>query len=130
MIVRLALAAGVIGVVTGAWALWRRPPGRLGRAELSGIGVRGPAIVQFTTRYCAPCKAAAPRLQAAADETRIPYRQIDVGERPDVARAYGIRSVPTIAVTGRGGRVLGVWTSLPPDGEIAAAARRARSPTA
>jgi thioredoxin len=130
MIVRVAVAAGLLIAVAGAWTLWRRPPRRLERAELSGLGVLGPAIVQFTTGFCAPCKAAAPRLQAAADDTRIPFRQIDVGERPEVARAYGIRTVPTIAVTGRHGRVLGVWTTLPPDGEIAAAARRARSGTA
>jgi thioredoxin 1 len=129
MILRLAVAAGMLIVVAGAWALWRRPPRRLGRAELSGLGVRGPAIVQFTIRSCAPCKAATPRLQAAADEMRIPFRQIDVGERPEVARAFGIRTVPTIAVTGRDGRVQGVWTALPADGEIAAA-HRARSGTA
>lgn len=130
MIVRLAVATGAVIAVAGIWVLWRRPPRRLGRAELSGLGVRGPAVVQFTTRYCAPCKAAVPHLQAAADQSRVPFQQIDVGDHPEVARRYGIRSVPTIAVTGRGGRVLGVWTSLPPDGEIAAVARRARAPTA
>ncbi|MGH2766857.1 MAG: thioredoxin family protein [Actinomycetota bacterium] len=123
--IRLAVAAAVLLAVLGAWLLWRRPPRRLGRAELAGLGIRGPAIVQFTTRYCAPCKAAAPHLQAAADETGIPFRQIDVGQRPEVARRYGIRTVPTITVTGRGGRVVGIWTSLPANGEIGEAARRA-----
>lgn len=127
MTLRLVVALAVLAAVGGAWALWRRPPRRLGKTDLARLGVRGPAIVQFTTRYCAPCRAAAPRLQSAADEARVPFRQFDVGDRPEVARVYAIRTVPTIAVTGRGGRVEGVWTALPPDGEIADAARRARS---
>ena len=129
MILRLAIAGGVVLLVLGAWLLWRRPPRRLGRADLAALGIREPAIVQFTTRYCAPCKAAAPHLQAAANASGIPFRQIDVGERPEVARAYGIRTVPTIALTGRGGRVLGVWTGLPENGELAEAARRAQAGT-
>ena len=128
--IRVAVAAGALLVVLGAWLLWRRPPRRLGRADLAGLGIRGPAVVQFTTRYCAPCKAAAPHLQTAADESRVPFRQVDVGEHPDLARVYGIRTVPTIAVTGPGGRVMGVWTALPGNGEIVEAVRRARSGSA
>ncbi|MGH2661398.1 MAG: thioredoxin family protein [Actinomycetota bacterium] len=125
MSLRLALAAGVLLVLAGGLALWRRPPRRLGLLELGELGVRGPAIVQFTTRSCAPCKAAVPRLEAAAQDTEVPFVQIDVGDRPEVARRYGIRTVPTIAVTGRGGRVLEVWTRLPHDGRVAETARRA-----
>ena len=50
---------------------------------------------------------------------------MDVGERPEVARRYGIRTVPTIVVAERTGRVLGKWTALPADGEIGRAAARA-----
>lgn len=127
MILRLLIAAAILAAVAGAYLLWRRPPRRLVRSDLAGLGIRGPAVVQFTTRYCAPCKAAAPHLQWAADEARVPFRQVDVGRLPKVARAYGIRTVPTIAVTGRGGRVLEVWTALPPDGEVARVARQGQA---
>ncbi len=50
----------------------------------------------------------------------------DVDPYP-ISDAYGIRTVPTIAVAGRGGRVVDVWTSLPPLEELAAATRRART---
>jgi len=125
VILRIALAVGVLLLMTGAYVLWKRPPRRLVRLDLAGLGIRGPAIVQFTTKTCAPCKAAAPRLQDAADQARVPFRQIDVGQRPDVARACGIRTVPTIAVAGRNGRVTDVWTALPPNGEVAQAIQRA-----
>jgi thioredoxin-like negative regulator of GroEL len=125
MAVRLAIAGGVIGVLSAVYLVWKRPPGRLVSLELGELGVQGPAIVQFTTRYCAPCRAARPELEAAADRAAIRYTQIDVGERPDVARRYGIRTVPTIVVAARSGRVLGKWTALPGNGEIAAVATRA-----
>jgi thiol-disulfide isomerase/thioredoxin len=125
MIERLLLAAAVFAAVGGLVLAWRRPPRRLGSASLASIGIRDPAIVQFSTASCGPCKVAAPHLRAAADRAGIPYHQVDVGERPDVAQTYGIRRVPTIAVTGAGGRVIGVWTGL--SGEISQAALAASS---
>lgn len=125
MILRTSIAAGVLLLMVGGYFLWKRPPRRLSGLDLASLGIAGPAIIQFTTRYCGPCKAAAPHLQEAADRNGIPFLQLDVGERPEVARTYGIRTVPTIAVTGGAGRAVGVWTSLPSDGEIVEAVHRA-----
>jgi thiol-disulfide isomerase/thioredoxin len=125
---KIALFVALLGTVTTWYVLWRRPPRRLQgrRLDLGSLGIAGPAIVQFTTRYCAPCKAAVPHLARAAERTRVRFAQVDVGARPDLARTYGIRTVPTIAVADGDGRVLGVWTSLPANGEIVEAASRAR----
>jgi thiol-disulfide isomerase/thioredoxin len=125
MALRLAIAGGVLGMLSALYLIWKRPPGRLVRLELDEFGLNGPAIVQFTTRYCAPCRAARPELEAAAERAAIRYTQIDVGERPELARRYGIRTVPTIVVAAGSGRVLGTWTALPGKGEIVAAAARA-----
>ncbi len=127
MIERVLLAGLVFTLVAGLAFAWRRPPRRLGSSSLASIGIHEPSIVQFTTAGCGPCKVAAPHLRQAADRAAIPYRQIDVGERPDVARTFGIRRVPTIAVTGPGGKVVGVWTAL--SGEISEAAIAASSVT-
>ena len=126
--IRAALAASVLLGVYGAWLLWRRPPRRLARADLAGLGIREPAIVQFTTASCAPCRAAAPHLEAAAGRAGVPYRQIDVGERPDVAGRLGIRTVPTVALTGTGGRVVRVWVGVPDRAELVDAAQADRAP--
>jgi thiol-disulfide isomerase/thioredoxin len=123
-VIRLAVAVSLLIAVYGAWLLWRRPPRRLARADLGGVGIREPAIVQFTTRSCGPCRAAAPYLEEAAVRTGVAFRQIDVGNRPDLARRFGIRTVPTIALTGRGGRVLRVWTEVPDHGELTDAVGR------
>ena len=125
MEVRLLVALGVIAALSLGAVAWRRPPRRLGRASLAGIGVREPAIVQFTSPICSSCKASEPRLREVADRAAVPFLQVDVAERPEVARALGVRRVPTIAVTGRRGEVVGVWTSL--SDEISAAAQRVRT---
>jgi thiol-disulfide isomerase/thioredoxin len=123
---RLLVAVAIVAAVALAYVMWRRPPRRLAKGTLASLGVRGPALVEFVTEGCPPCREVAPRLHAAAAEARVPFLQIDVGAKPEVARTFGIRSVPTVAVTGAGGRVLDVWTAIPPDGEVAEAARRAR----
>lgn len=127
MLVRLGIALGVVLLLYGALLLWRRPPRRLRALDLASLGVTGPAIVQFTTGFCAPCKLAAPRLRGAAEDLGLAYAQLDIGERPEVARRYAIRTVPTIVVADRRGRALGVWTSIPANGEITEVARRARA---
>lgn len=126
MLVRAAIVLAVVLAALALHRLWRRPPARLRRLDLTGLGIGGPAVVQFSTPYCAPCKRATPILEEAAREAEVPYAQVDLEEHPEAAWSYGIRSVPTIVVTGPGGRVRSVWTGLPSDGEVAEAARRAR----
>lgn len=125
MLVRLAVAGGVVLLIGALYALWRRPP-RLRSLDLAAIGARGPAIVEFTAPHCPPCRAAMPHLEEASRSSGVPFLKIDVGDRPDLARTHGIRTVPTIAVVNRSGRVLGTWTRVPANGEVASAARAAR----
>lgn len=118
MLIRLLIAVGFVLAVYGALLLWRRPSRKLARIDLPDLGVEGPAIVQFSTPFCAPCKAAKPHLVDAAGKAHITYAQIDLQARPDVSQRYGIRTAPTIVITDRAGLVLGKWTELPANGEI------------
>lgn len=126
MILRLVVVAAVLLILGAGLAAWRRPSRRLRSGGLAAVGVPGPSVVEFVTESCAPCRAVAPRLRQAAAEAQVAFTQIDVGVRPEVARAYGIRTVPTVAVTGAGGEVVDVWTRIPADDAVAQAARRAR----
>ena len=125
MALRLLLALAALAAVAAVYVLWKRPP-RLRSVDLAGIGVRGPAIVEFTAPQCAPCRAAVPHLEAAARDSGVPLVQVNVAERPDLARSHRIRTVPTIVVAGRSGRVLGAWTRLPEGDGVLEAARSAR----
>jgi thiol-disulfide isomerase/thioredoxin len=120
--VRLLIAATVVGSAFLAYTLWVRPPRRLTRLDLGWLGLAGPAIVQFSTPSCGPCRTARPHLEEAARRAGAAFGQVDVAARPEVARRYGIRRVPTIVVAGRSGRVLGAWTRLPDPSELHALA--------
>ena len=57
-----------------------------------------PAIIDFHATWCGPCKQLAPTLKALAAEygDEIYIYKVDVDKEPDIARAYGIRSVPSL----------------------------------
>ncbi len=123
MPLRLLIALAVVAVALVSWRLWKRAPA-VPRLDLADLGIPGPAILQFTTPYCAPCKTNARLLRGFAREADVPYAQVDLGARPELARRYGIRTVPTIVVAAGDGRVVGTWTDLPSNGEIRDAAVR------
>lgn len=57
-----------------------------------------PAIIDFHAAWCGPCKQLAPTLRALAAEyaDEIYIFKVDVDKEPDIARAYGVRSVPSL----------------------------------
>jgi thioredoxin-like negative regulator of GroEL len=126
LLTRLLLVLGALGLAFGAWILWRRTP-RVSRMELGAIGTTGPAIVQFGTPDCGPCRRARPVLERLARDAGVEYVDVDLEERPDLASRYRIRAVPFVLVTGRDGVVFGRWTGVPPDDEVRRLATMARA---
>jgi thioredoxin 1 len=53
-------------------------------------------ILRFTASWCQPCKGLAMNLASA--ELPLPIEVIDIDENEDVAREFGIRSVPTLVM--------------------------------
>lgn len=127
---RLGIAVAVIALVAIAFALWRRPSRliRTSTLDLADLGLRGPVVVQFTTTSCTRCRVARTVLESVAESAGIPFDQIDLDTRPDVAARYGIRAVPTILVAGSRGELKGVWTGLPARVEIERAVTRSLLP--
>jgi hypothetical protein len=75
---------------------------RLDVADLDGIGGAERAYVEFTHPLCAECREWEGRLRA----TGAPLLTLDVRERPEVARKYGVAVVPTVVAVGPTGDVL------------------------
>ena len=54
---------------------------------------KGTHLVDFYAQWCGPCKMLAPILEELED---IDIIKVDVDEHEDLARTYGVMSIPTL----------------------------------
>jgi len=76
------------------------------------LALPGVTAIDFTARWCGPCKVMEPVLAALAAEYRgrVRLAAVDVNDEPALAEQYGVRSMPTLVVLRDGrevGRVIG-----------------------
>ncbi len=68
----------------------------------------GTVVVDFWAPWCGPCRTQGPILERfAGNNTDVTVVKVNVDESPQVAQAFGIRSIPTIAVFEDGQGILG-----------------------
>lgn len=53
-------------------------------------------LVDFYANWCGPCKMIAPELERV--ESNIKVVKVDVDEFEDLARTYGVMSIPTLVL--------------------------------
>ncbi|MFF8943516.1 TlpA family protein disulfide reductase [Streptomyces sp. NPDC014864] len=96
--------------------------GRLGTAELGeGLGERA-TLVQFSSAFCAPCRATRRILGEVADMVPgVTHVEIDAEARLDLVRAHGILRTPTVLVLDADGRVVRRAAGQPRKADIIAA---------
>jgi Domain of unknown function (DUF4395) len=111
----LALVAATTGFCAGCevYRLTARLRGispdhhaRLDPADLAALGpefaAQGRAYVEFTHPLCSECR----RWEAALRDRASPLLTLDVRERPELARKYGVAIVPTVVAVGPDGTVI------------------------
>ena len=101
IVLRFGLTVAIIAV--GLFAYWLFNQRLLGRAQNLALALVGtlpnkPLIVYFTTPDCAPCKtiqrpALNKLLTLMGDSVQV--LEIDATQRPDLAKQWGVMSVPT-----------------------------------
>ncbi len=60
-------------------------------------------LVDFFANWCGPCKMLAPVLEKV--ESKLKVVKIDVDEFEDLAREYGVMSIPTLVILEKGKEV-------------------------
>jgi thioredoxin-like negative regulator of GroEL len=77
---------------------------------LTAPGAPGPAVtlVDFTARWCPPCRTLGRVLEVLAGEYagRVRFVAVDVNDEPALADRFDVRAMPTLVVW-RGGREVG-----------------------
>jgi hypothetical protein len=111
LVAALALLAAVTNFCTGCeiYRLSARLRGisprhhdRIDTADLPGDPVAENVFVEFTHPLCSECQEWERRLSGEPE----PLVKVDVRERPDLARKYGIAVVPTVLAVAADGEVL------------------------
>jgi hypothetical protein len=110
LVAALALLAAASGLCVGC-EMYRLlahlrgiGPRRPARIDLQEIGASGQSglVVQFTHPRCSDCQT----LERSLAAQGVPLALVDVSERPDLARKYGISLVPLAFKVDADGRVL------------------------
>ncbi|AWT41632.1 MULTISPECIES: TlpA family protein disulfide reductase [Streptomyces] len=125
--VAVLAAASVYGVLqrrrSGRIRVRGRDEGkRLGAAELGGdLGERA-TLVQFSSAFCAPCRATRRVLgEVAALVPGVAHIEIDAEARLELVRALDILKTPTVLVLDAEGRVVRRATGQPRKADVIAA---------
>lgn len=97
----VAVTGGMALLAYKGWQLWLAQRTRqLAQQTLPSAVAQalpsGPALLYFTTPTCAQCRLQqAPILQQLAQTTGVTIHKIDAVEQDELARYYGILTVPT-----------------------------------
>ncbi|MEU0333430.1 thioredoxin family protein [Streptomyces sp. NPDC006193] len=95
---------------------------RLDAADLGGALGERATLVQFSSAFCAPCRATRRILgEVAAMVPGVTHVEIDAEARLDLVRALDVLKTPTVLVLDAGGRVVRRAAGQPRKADVIAA---------
>ena len=58
--------------------------------------IKDKTVVDFYATWCGPCKMFGPIFEEVSNENGINFVKLDVDKNSDIARRYGVMTIPTI----------------------------------
>ena len=133
------MAVAVLVLAAAAGVAWRRRDGRLKSARQPALSAAdlgralGPraTLLQFSSSFCAPCRATRQLLADVAERTDgVAHVEVDVADRLDLVRLLDVRRTPTTFVLGPRGEITRRASGLPRRDQVVAAVALATGETA
>lgn len=77
-----------------------------------------PVLLDFWASWCTPCKMVSPVVDEIASEvTNAKVGKVNIDEQPELTSAFGIMSIPTLAVM-KNGKVVNSMVGVRPKASI------------
>ncbi len=73
--------------------------------EFDEVIQKDKVIVDFYAEWCGPCKMLSPILEKVSEELKLDTYKVNVDDVEEVARRYGIMSIPTVMIFSKGKEV-------------------------
>lgn len=70
--------------------------------EFNEVIKKDKVVIDFYAEWCGPCKMLSPILDKVSKELNLDTYKVNVDEVEDVARQYGIMSIPTVMIFEKG----------------------------
>jgi thiol-disulfide isomerase/thioredoxin len=124
------VAVAVLALAGAGGFAWQQRNGRLKQTRQRmltvtdlghPLGARA-TLLQFSSSFCAPCRATRQLLADVAARTEgVAHVEIDVANRLDLVRLLDIRRTPTVLVLGPQGQIARRASGLPRRADVMAA---------